>query len=94
MTEAQTEELCRLDRYLADQGARKNDRARLLINACIAGGTNTGPEIIAVLVGLGFNGSHVGITLGKTVQDTPVWPNWGRNADGTYFTVDMAEPMN
>ena len=80
-----------LDKCLVTEGCHKHDRVQVLINACIAGGVNTGTKIVGVLVILGFDRKHVGIVIKAGTQRAPEWPNWGRGADGTYYVP--AEPV-
>lgn len=81
-----------LDQSLLDSDVNKNDRAAMLISACIAEGIDTGKRIVGVLVRLGFTGQHVGMMLKYGLQRTPAWPNWGRRDDGTYFVPDQVLP--
>lgn len=79
-----------LDQVLLDGKVNTNDRAIMLISACIAEGFDTANRIVGVLGRLGFNRRHVGLMLKHGLQRTPEWPNWGRHYDGTYFVPDRA----
>lgn len=46
-----------------DPKANMNDRAYVLIGACIEEGINTVPQIIATVAPLGFNKRHLGALL-------------------------------
>lgn len=73
------------DESLLMAKANKHDRAHLLINACISEGLNTGSRITGALERLGLNRHHAGICLAGGLQREPLWPNWGRREDGTYY---------
>lgn len=83
------ERLRGLDVRLVRDGINRNDRAHVLIAACIHEGIDSGPDIVAALVRLGFNGKHAGIMLKANIQREPVWPNWGRRDCGQYFIPEM-----
>jgi hypothetical protein len=89
MTEDVLERLRRLDARLVKDRVNRHDRAHMLINACITEGIDTGPVIITALVGLGFDGKHVGLRLHRDIRIEPVWPDWGRHESGQYFAPDM-----
>lgn len=57
-----------------------NDRAYVLIGACIEEGINTVPQIIEAVAPLGFNKRHLGALL---TQGKGGW--YRRNADGTLY---------
>ena len=91
MTEAVLDRLQCLDQGLQTQGVKRPDRARVLINACIEEGIVSGPSIVSTLVALGFNQQHVGLTLKKGKRN-PLWPEWGRQTDGTYYVPEPGTP--
>lgn len=73
-----------LRRLLDDCGSNKNDRAIVLITACISDGVNTGPEIIASGVRLGLHAAHVALILNKDAGNSPGRHRWRRDDQGTY----------
>jgi hypothetical protein len=73
-----------LRRLLDDCGPSKNDRAIVLITACISDGVNTGKEIIARGVRLGLHPAHVALTLNKDAGNNPDRHRWRRDDQGTY----------
>lgn len=78
-----------LDEKLLTDKVNNNDRVHMLINACISEGLNTGPRITGHLESLGLNRRHAGILLAKGRMREPLWPNWGRREDGTYYAPPM-----
>ena len=80
-----------LDRVLQDRKVNKDDRATMLINACIDVGFTAGPRITGALHTIGLNKRHAGMRLMAGLQVEPVWPYWGRREDGTYFVPPTPE---
>jgi hypothetical protein len=70
---------------LDDCGPNKNDRAIVLITACISDGVNTGREIIARGVSLGLDPAHVALILSKDAGSNPDRHRWQRGGDGVYY---------
>jgi hypothetical protein len=60
-----------------DPSANMNDRAYVLIGACIDEGVNTVPQIIEAMTPVGFNKRHLGALL---TQGRGGW--FGRDAAG------------
>lgn len=64
-------------------GMNKNDRAVLLIGACIASGVNTVPHLIGVLKHMNVDRGHLIRMLELHSGSTPGTGTWRRNPDGT-----------
>jgi hypothetical protein len=73
---------------LDDCGPNKNDRAIVLITACISDGVNTGPEILARGVRLGLHPAHVALILSKDAGSNPNRHRWRRDDQGTYSLLN------
>ena len=81
-----------LDRTLLECKVNKDERATMLISACICEGFTAGRRITGALERLGLNRQHAGIRLMAGLQDDPEWPYWGRRDDGTYYVPDGVPP--
>ncbi len=71
-------------RLLDDCGPSNNDRAIVLITACISDGVNTGKEILARGVRFGLNSAHVALILSNDAGSNPDRYRWRRDDQGTY----------
>lgn len=65
-------------------GCTMHDQVRTLIEVCIAEGVTTGADIIAAIVKLGFDRSHVGMWLSQECGPNPKRHSWYKDADGLY----------
>jgi hypothetical protein len=65
-------------------GCTKHDQVRSLIEVCIAEGVTTGADIIAAIVKLGFDRSHVGLWLAKDCGPNAQRHRWFKCGDGFY----------
>lgn len=63
-------------------GCDKHEQVQMLVAACIDEGVDTGPEIIATLVKIGFKGSHVGIVLRTNLKRL-----WQRDGERFYTAL-------
>lgn len=81
-----------LDKDLQARKINKDDRATMLISACISEGFTAGRQITGALAAIGLNRRHAGMRLMAGLQDEPVWPNWGRREDGTYYVPERRSP--
>lgn len=66
----------------------KNDRAILLITACISQGANVRSVIIGMLSGLGLNPSHVAVILRRETGTILGRARWRIESDGTYSLIE------
>lgn len=64
--------------------ATKNDRAIILIHACIDAGQNTHGRIIGILHAIGWNLKHAQIVLNKSAGNNPTLHRWQRDETGGY----------
>jgi hypothetical protein len=78
--------LARLVAFTAtlDPRINKHDRVSVLIAACIAEGITKGSSIRSALMELGYDGSHVAITLTKGSGSMPPESRWYRDESGAY----------
>ena len=69
-----------------DPKANMNDRAYVLIGACLEEGVNTVPQIIRAVAPLGFNRRHIGALL------TQGRGGWYRIGPGKVVTLASDQP--
>lgn len=65
-------------------GCKQDAQVLTLITACIEGGTDTGPEIIAAIASLGINRQYAGLLLAKNTGRFPARHRWFRDESGHY----------
>lgn len=69
---------------LAECGSNKNDRAIVLITACIGDGVNTEKAIIGTGYRCGLNPGHVAHILKQGTGINPEAHRWRRDEEGRY----------
>lgn len=69
-------------------GLNKNDRAILLITACISQGANVRSMIIGMLSGLGLKPSHIAVILKRETGTILGRARWRIESDGTYSLIE------
>lgn len=62
----------------------KNDRATVLIHACLDQGGNTRAQIMALLKPLGFDYRHIAIILKAGTGNDPAHHRWQQDDNGVY----------
>lgn len=77
--------LADLDAELIASGCNKNDRAFILLQACLDEGSCAGSELRKKLGELGFDRTHVRIMLEKNAGTSPKWSKWQQLADDWYL---------
>lgn len=63
----------------------KNDRATVLIHACLDQGANTRAQIMALLKHLGFDYRHIAIILKAGTGNDPSRDRWRQLPDKTFL---------
>jgi hypothetical protein len=69
-------------------GPNKNDRAVVLISACIGDGVATKGEIIGTGMRLGLNPRHIAAILDRDTGDNPERYRWRCDEGGTYSLLN------
>lgn len=78
----------RLRALLNSLPANKNDRAIVLIKACIMEGICIDRKIVSVLVHLGFDNFHAGAMLHRHTRGKGSTAHWSKGADGRFRLLD------
>lgn len=65
-------------------GSDKHSGVVVLIEACIDGGIDAGPDIIAAIYSFGFNKRHIGMMLKENTGNDPERHRWNKDEDGRY----------
>ena len=70
--------------HACGEGANKHDLVIVLIQALISEGFNTRWQIVTELKLLGFNHSHVAMTLAERAGNDPLRHDWRVDSEGRY----------